>query len=155
MKIILFQPCIPQNTGNIIRTCKVTGCSLVLVKPLGFLFSDRTLKRAGLDYHKDVNIELIDDLDTYLKTTTSPFYFLSSKATKKYTDVNYSQDVILIFGSETSGLPDIFWKQYQDRFLTIPMIPDERCLNLSNSVSIAIYEAWRQLDFSLFDYVVQ
>lgn len=147
MKIVLFQPQIPQNTGNIVRTCAVTGSSLILVRPLGFSVSDRWLKRAGLDYWEGVNVVLIDDLETLLNTTTTNFYFFSSKADKYYTEISYKQDDILIFGSETSGLPVNIMKKWPERFVKIPMLPEARCLNLATSVGIVIYEALRQQEF--------
>jgi len=147
MKIILFQPDIPQNTGNIIRTCSLTNTDLILVRPLGFSISEKNLKRAGLDYFDKTKIEQIDDLENYLSEKNS-FYFLSSKTKKLYSDVKYEKDTILIFGSETSGLPKIYHEKYPDRFITIPMIENARCLNLSNSVAIVLYEALRQNSFS-------
>lgn len=147
MKVVLFQPQIPQNTGNIVRTCAVTGSDLILIPPLGFKISDRKLKRAGLDYWEGVSMTLIDDLFSYLQGLESPFYFFSSHALKKYTDVSYTSHDHLIFGSETEGLPSLYWERWPDRFLTLPMIPRSRCLNLSTSVGIALYEAWRQIKF--------
>lgn len=147
MKIILFQPQIPQNTGNVVRTCAVTGSSLVLVAPLGFSLSDRWLKRAGLDYWEGVDVEVIEDLETYLTNTSSLFYFFSSKAQKKYSDIQYGNNDILIFGSETTGLPSSYYSRWPDRFVKIPMKPNARCLNLATSVGIGIYEAWRQVSF--------
>ena len=147
MQIILFKPEIPQNTGNIIRTCYLTNSSLSIVTPASFSLSDRNLKRAGLDYFKDLDLEKIDDLEIYLLDKKS-FYFFSSKAEKSYADVKYEKDAILIFGSETSGLPKIFFEKYMDRFLKIPMKKKSRCLNLSNTVAIALYEALRQNSFS-------
>ncbi len=149
MKIVLFQPQIPQNTGNVVRTCAVTGSELILVEPLGFSVTDRWLKRAGLDYWEGVPVNLISDLETYLETVTSPFYFLSSHATKRYTEIEYVSDCILIFGSETSGLPKRFHEHWPEAFVTIPMLPDARCLNLATSVGIVLYEAWRQQGFSV------
>lgn len=151
MKIVLYAPCIPQNTGNIIRTCSVTGSELILVRPLGFQLSDRMLKRSGLDYHSKSKLTIIDDLEEYLDNTLEPFYFFSSKAKKYYSEVNYENDSILIFGSETDGLPDNFWEKYNERFVTIPMKNEARCLNLSNSVAIALYEGLRQQQFSFID----
>ncbi|NGX33908.1 MAG: tRNA (cytidine(34)-2'-O)-methyltransferase [Candidatus Anoxychlamydiales bacterium] len=147
MQIILFRPEIPQNTGNIIRTCFLTNSNLSIVTPASFSLTDRNLKRAGLDYFKDVNLEKIENLEKYLLDKKS-FYFFSSKAKKSYSDVNYEKNAILIFGSETSGLPKVFFDKYRDKFLTIPMKKDSRCLNLSNSVSIVLYEALRQNNFS-------
>ncbi len=144
MKIVLFQPQIPQNTGNIVRTCSVTGNELILVAPLGFSTNDRWLKRAGLDYWEGVPVSIIDDLEKYLEETELPFFFFSSKATQKYTDLEISKDSILIFGSETSGLPEIYHKRWAEKFATIPMLPNSRCLNLATSAGIVIFEAWRQ-----------
>lgn len=149
MLIILFQPQIPQNTGNIVRTCAVTGSSLTLVAPLGFSVNNRWLKRAGLDYWEGVNVSIIDDLDTLLKETQSSFYFYSSKAATRYDAISYQSSDYLIFGSETSGLPDRFLDKWPDRFVTIPMISGVRCLNLATSVGIVVYEAWRQQSFTL------
>ena len=147
MKVILFQPQIPQNTGNIVRTCSVTGSSLSLVRPLGFSVTDRWLKRAGLDYWDGVDVSFLDDLADYLQNTSHNFYFFSSKATQTYSDINYAADDLLIFGSETSGLPQHFVDKWPDRFAKIPMIPEARCLNLATSVGIVLFEAWRQQNF--------
>ena len=145
MKVILFQPQIPQNTGNIVRTCAVSGCDLGLVHPLGFSVNDRWLKRAGLDYWEGVSVDQINDLENLLENTPSPFYFFSSHAKTPYHHVKYTKDDWLIFGSETSGLPDQFFQRWPDRFLTIPMLPEKRCLNLATSVGIIVYEGIRQL----------
>ncbi len=147
LKIVLFQPQIPQNAGNVVRTCKVTGSELILVKPLGFSTSDKALKRAGLDYWDGVSVKQIDDLEEFLKNTTTPFYFLSSHATKLYTDVSFTPDTHLIFGSETAGLSPVFLEKWPELFITVPMIKDSRCLNLANTVSIVLYEALRQNGF--------
>lgn len=144
MKIILFQPQIPQNTGNIVRTCSVSGSGLILVEPLGFSLSDRWLKRAGLDYWEGVNVERIDNLEKYLDQTPHPFYFFSSHAKKTYTDIIYAPDSMLIFGSETAGLPSLYREKWPDHFVTIPMLAEKRCLNLATSVGIATYEVIRQ-----------
>lgn len=147
MKIVLFQPQIPQNTGNIVRTCAVTGSSLTLVAPLGFSVSDRWLKRAGLDYWEGVDVSIIEDLEALLLETDANFTFFSSKAKKKYCDFTYQPNDILIFGSETTGLPNSFFEKWPDRFSNIPMVPGVRCLNLATSVGIVVYEAWRQQEF--------
>ncbi|MES2199015.1 MAG: tRNA (cytidine(34)-2'-O)-methyltransferase [Chlamydiota bacterium] len=147
MKVILYEPQIPQNTGNIVRTCKVTGSDLTLVKPLGFSITDRALKRAGLDYWDGVSVEVIDNLLEYLSHIQTPFYFLSSHAKKSYTEVAYTPNDLLIFGSETAGLPSIFLEKWPELFITLPMMNDSRCLNLANTVSIVLYEAWRQQGF--------
>lgn len=147
MKVILYQPQIPQNTGNIVRTCSVSGSSLVLVTPLGFSITDRWLKRAGLDYWEGVDVSCLDDLETFLNQTSFNFYFFSSKATTCYTSFNFKSDDILIFGSETSGLPSHFVDKWPKQFGSIPMKPNARCLNLATSVGIVVYEAWRQTHF--------
>lgn len=147
MKVILYQPEIPQNTGNIIRTCAVTGSQLILVPPLGFSLADRWMKRAGLDYIDSATITMIDDLEKYLEEGSNNFYFFSSKASKLYTDVSYKYGDCLIFGSESSGLPSHFKDKWPNEFVKLPMIPNQRCLNLSTSVGIAVYEAMRQLQF--------
>ena len=148
MKIVLYSPQIPQNTGNIARTCAATKTELILVRPLGFSLSDRQMKRAGLDYWDRVPLSVIDDLDSYLKEQTSPYFFLSSKATQTYTSAKFPENSILIFGSETEGLPERYWKHCPEKFLTIPMVPDERCLNLASSAAIVLYEALRQNNFN-------
>lgn len=147
MKIVLFQPQIPQNTGNIARTCAATGTSLLLVRPLGFSTQSRWLKRAGLDYWSDVEIEEIDDLEHYLENTQSPFFFFSSKTKTSYTKASFPPDSLLIFGSETAGLAPVFWERWPERFYTIPMVQGQRCLNLANSAAIVLYEALRQTEF--------
>lgn len=147
MKVILFQPQIPQNAGNIVRTCAVTGSDLIMVRPLGFSTSDRWLKRAGLDYWEGVNVSFIDSLEEYLDSYAGSFYFFSSKASSLYTEVPYRKESALIFGSETSGLPPHYFERWPDRFVTLPMIAGVRCLNLATSVGIGVYEAWRQLHF--------
>ena len=147
MKVILYQPQIPQNAGNIVRTCAVTGCDLLLVRPLGFSTHDRWLKRAGLDYWEGVDVSFIDDLEKYLEQYSGNFYFFSSKASALYSSVSYNKESALIFGSETTGLPPIFFEKWPERCVTLPMIQGARCLNLATSVGIAVFEAWRQQEF--------
>jgi len=147
MKIILYQPQIPQNTGNIVRTCSVTGTELILVRPLGFNPSNRRLRRAGLDYWDGVKVSFIDDLEQFLEQSVHPFYFFSSKAERSYTETSYGAEDLLIFGSETSGLPDTIHERWPEQFRTIPMLPEKRCLNLASSAAIVVYEAWRQQGF--------
>lgn len=147
MKVVLYQPQIPQNTGNIVRTCSVTGSDLILVPPLGFSTKDRWLKRAGLDYWDGVHVETMDGLEEILETLPNNFYFFSSKAEKSYTDLCFTPDDWLIFGSETVGLPPHFQTKWPEKFATIPMLPNARCLNLATSVGIVVYEAWRQTGF--------
>ncbi len=147
MKIVLFQPQIPQNTGNVVRTCSVTGTDLVLVRPLGFSTQNRWLKRAGLDYWEGVAVDEIDDLASYLEASRSPFFFFSSKCSRLYTEASYPSDSILVFGSETTGLPSLFREKWEDRFYTLPMLEGQRCLNLATSAGIVLYEALRQNHF--------
>lgn len=149
MKIVLIQPQIPQNTGNIVRTAAVTGSDVLIVNP-GFSTSDRHLKRAGLDYWEGVNVQVIDEIEEFeqmLDNATHSFYFLSSKSSLKYSDVSYKSDDWLIFGSEQTGLPKHFSEKWMDHFRTIPMREGARCLNLATSAGIVVYEAWRQLKF--------
>ncbi|MBX7067216.1 MAG: tRNA (cytidine(34)-2'-O)-methyltransferase [Parachlamydiales bacterium] len=145
MKIILFQPQIPQNTGNIVRTCSVTGAGLILVRPLGFSTQSRHLKRAGLDYWEGVQVQEIDDLDSYLEETEDPFFFFSSKVPASYTTAPFSMNSLLIFGSETTGLPSKYFEKWPEKFFTIPMIAGSRCLNLATSAGVVLFEALRQI----------
>jgi len=147
MKVVLYQPQIPQNTGNIVRTCAVSGVQLILISPLGFSTNDRWLKRAGLDYWEGVDVEIKDDLNSILETTPNCFYFFSSKAKKCYADFSFSRDDWLIFGSETAGLPSHYHEKWPEKFGKIPMCSSARCLNLATAVGIAVYEAWRQNGF--------
>jgi len=147
--VILHQPEIPPNTGNIIRLCSNTGVRLHLVKPLGFTLDDRQLRRAGLDYHEFACIKTHDDLATAL-TAIQPqrLFALSTKGAVRYDQVRYTPKDAFIFGSETSGLPATIWDQIDARYrLTLPMRPGNRSLNLSNAVAVVVFEAWRQLDF--------
>jgi tRNA (cytidine/uridine-2'-O-)-methyltransferase len=148
MQIILFQPQIPQNAGNVVRSCAVTGTSLRMVRPLGFTPTDKHLKRAGLDYWEGVDVGIIEDLESYLEQCSSPFFFFSSKVEQRYTDIQYPSNSILIFGSETAGLPLHYHERWKEKFATIPMRPGVRCLNLATSVGIVLYEALRQNNFS-------
>ncbi|HEY2811113.1 MAG TPA: tRNA (cytidine(34)-2'-O)-methyltransferase [Rhabdochlamydiaceae bacterium] len=152
MKVVLYRPQIPQNTGNIVRTCSVTGTELILVTPLGFSTSNRMLKRAGLDYWEQVSVAFTADLEAYLASCSYPVFFFSSKAKRCYTEAEYTGESLLIFGSEDEGLPAAFHKKWADRFWKIPMKKNSRCLNLSNAVSIIIYEAWRQQGFATADF---
>ena len=147
MKILLYHPQIPQNTGNIARTCAAANAELVLVEPLGFSLKDRHMKRAGLDYWDQVKVSIIDNLGEWLQGEQAPFFFFSSKATSIYTEANYPTDAILIFGSETDGLPEWIWEKYPSCFYTIPMQESQRCINLASSAAIVLYEALRQTNF--------
>ena len=149
--IVLVEPEIPQNTGNIVRTCHATGCALHLVRPLGFDVSDKYLKRAGLDYWDEVEINYYDSFDEVLKKfPSSRFYYFTTKGLNRHCDVKFKEGDFLVFGKETKGLPEPLLKVHKDECLRIPMIGETRSLNLSNSVAIAVYEGLRQLDFNGF-----
>ena len=153
INIVMVEPEIPQNTGNIARTCAATGAKLHLVKPLGFEISDKYLKRAGLDYWDKVEIEehesLQDFLDKYKPEENNMFY-ASTKATHCYSDVDYRNfdEVFILFGKETKGLPEDLLQKYIQNTIRIPMRHNLRSLNLSNSVNIILYEVLRQVDFN-------
>lgn len=144
--IVLVQPQIPQNTGNISRLCAATNSVLHLIEPLGFALTDKYLKRAGLDYWEYLEVHRHKNLDIFLENhDNAKFVFLSSKVEKVYWEHKYQENSYLIFGSETSGVPAEVMKRYCDKFFTIPQYNEKvRCLNLSNSVSIVLYEALRQ-----------
>lgn len=146
--IVLVEPEIPQNTGNISRTCAVTGCSLHLVRPLGFSVDDRQLKRAGLDYWKDLDIYYYDSFDEVVKGHPGARFFLySTHAVKCYSEERYLEGDFLVFGKETAGLGEKLLNEYASCIRRIPMRPNERSLNLSNSVAVVVYEAFRQNGF--------
>ena len=148
MHIVLIEPEIPGNTGNIARLCAATGIELHLVKPLGFSTDDKYLKRAGLDYWHLVKVHYHENFDEVLALYAGHnFYYCSTKAPRSYTEATYTAEDILVFGKETAGIPESILKAHWDTCVRIPMIPDARSLNLSNSVAIVAYEAMRQLDF--------
>ena len=148
ISIVLVEPEIPQNTGNIARTCAVTGMPLILVRPLGFDVSDKAVKRAGLDYWDKVNISYFDSFAEVVEAhPEGTFYYCSTKAKKHYTDVAFEENAFLVFGKETKGLPEELIFNNMDHAIRIPMRPTLRSLNLSNSVAIIAYEALRQHDF--------
>ena len=149
MHVVLVEPEIPPNTGNISRTCAVTGTTLHLVEPLGFSLSERHLRRAGLDYWEHLQLVLHPDLMAFLAQVEGKrLWLLTTKGTRFYTDVKYEPDDCLLFGRETAGLPDWLLARYPDRCLRIPMGPGIRSLNLSNAVAIVLYEALRQQGFA-------
>ncbi len=154
LNIVLVQPEIPQNCGNIARTCAATGSRLHLIRPLGFDISEKAVRRAGLDYWHLVDVRVYDDLeDFFRKNPVSQMWCLSTKAPRAYTEAAFSDESYLFFGRETKGLPEDFLAQHYDRCVRIPMRPDARSLNLSNAVAITVYEALRQLNFpGLQDY---
>lgn len=150
--IVLVEPEIPQNTGNIARTCAATGCTLHLVKPLGFDISDKYLKRAGLDYWQYVNVKIWDSLQQLVEAYPGGnYYFFTTKARKRHIDAQYKEGDFLVFGKETRGLPEELLVAHPDDCVRIPMIGELRSLNLSNSVAIAVYEGLRQNDFKGFN----
>lgn len=149
--IVLVYPEIPPNTGNIARTCAATGTDLHLVKPLGFSIDEKSVKRAGLDYWPFVNINIYENLEEFFeKNEKAPKYYVSTKGAHSYTDFEYEDDAMFLFGKETKGLPRELLEANIDRTIRIPMIPKEelRSLNLSNSANIVLYEALRQKNFS-------
>ena len=148
ISIVLVEPEIPENTGNISRTCACTGMPLYLIGKLGFEITQSRVKRAGLVYWDKLHVEHLPDLSALTdRFGEEKFYYFSSKATRLYTDVAYPEDAFLVFGKETKGLPPELVSAHPDRALRIPMRPTLRCLNLSNSVAVAAYEALRQYDF--------
>ena len=146
--IVLYEPEIPQNTGNIARTCACTNTVLHLIEPLGFDVSESAIKRAGLDYWDKVTVLLYKDFDAFLaKNEGANCYFLTKKAVVPYIDIKFKDGDFLVFGKETKGLPDALLEKYEKRALRIPMKDGVRCLNLSNSAAIVLYEALRQTGF--------
>ncbi|MGZ4031358.1 MAG: tRNA (uridine(34)/cytosine(34)/5-carboxymethylaminomethyluridine(34)-2'-O)-methyltransferase TrmL [Tumebacillaceae bacterium] len=148
MHIVLVEPEIPANTGNISRTCSCTGISLHLVRPLGFSVDDKQLKRAGLDYWHLLDLHYYDSFDELqAKYPSGRFFFATTKAEKSYTDFAYTQDDFFVFGKETRGLPDELIEKNMETAIRIPILPDARSLNLSNAVAVVVFEALRQMDF--------
>ena len=150
LDIVLFQPEIPPNTGNIIRLCANTGFPLHLIRPFGFRWGDKGAKRAGLDYHELANVELHANLEAYFETRKPPRVFgITTKGTQFYHNVVFQPGDALFFGPETRGLPQQFLESLPENHrLRIPMKPSSRSLNLSNAVAVVVYEAWRQYMFS-------
>ena len=150
--IVLVEPEIPQNTGNIVRTCAATGCRLHLVRPLGFEVTDKYLKRAGLDYWKDAEIFYYDSFDEVFNANPdAAFRFFTTKAQKSYSEASFKRGDFLVFGKETRGLPEELLVEHKDGCVRIPMLGETRSLNLSNSVAIAVYEGLRQNNFDGFN----
>ena len=150
LNIVLVEPEIPQNTGNIARTCAATGTRLHIIEPMGFKIDDRKLKRAGLDYWHLLDITYYKNIDDFFKKNPDGHYrFFTTKAQNRYVDVEYGDNVYLFFGKETKGLPEELLFNHPDECVRIPMINDSsaRSLNLSNSVAIAVYEVLRQWDY--------
>jgi tRNA (cytidine/uridine-2'-O-)-methyltransferase len=148
LNVVLVSPEIHQNTGNIARTCAATGARLHLIGPLGFEITDKALRRAGLDYWYSLDVSLYDSLeDFFQKVRPERMWLLTTKAPRRYTDVQFQDGDYLFFGRESAGLPEPFLEAHRESCLKIPMAPEARSLNLSNSVAITVYEALRQLDF--------
>ncbi len=147
--IVLVEPEIPQNTGNIARTCAATGCTLHLVKPLGFEISDKQLKRAGLDYWNLVNVVVHESFDEVQNKadTGARFFYFTTKAPRAYTEARFGEGDYLVFGKETKGLDEELLVRHREECVRIPMREESRSLNLSNSVAVAVYEALRQNAF--------
>lgn len=146
--VVLVEPEIPQNTGNIVRTCAATGCTLHLVRPLGFDVSDKALKRAGLDYWHFVDIRYYDCFEEVEKAyPAARFYFFTTKGRKIYSDAAFEEGDFLVFGKETKGLPEELLLRHPDACLRVPMLKNLRSLNLSNTVALAVYEGLRQNGF--------
>ena len=148
LNIVLHEPEMPANTGNIGRTCVATDTVLHLIEPLGFKINDKMLKRAGLDYWDKLDVRIYDDFDDLLaKNPGAKIYMATTKAARSYTDVQYEDDCYIMFGKESAGIPESILQKYQDTAVRIPMWGDIRSLNLSNSVAIVLYEALRQNNF--------
>ena len=154
MNIVLLEPEIPYNTGNVGRTCAAVGASLHLIRPLGFDTDDKAVKRAGMDYWKDVDVRYYDDFQDFLNRTglDSPdskarLYMSTTKAPRLYTDITYGRDDFIMFGKESAGIPEPILRRHMDAIVRIPMLENRRSLNLSNSVAIVLFEALRQNGF--------
>ena len=148
MHIVLHEPEIPQNTGNIARTCAATGATLHLIEPLGFSLEEKHIKRAGLDYWHLVNIKKYSNYEEFLEKNNYPkVYMATTKSKQTYVDVKYEEDAYIMFGKETAGIPEEILLQNKQTCIRIPMVSEARSLNLSNSVAVVIYEALRQNQF--------
>jgi tRNA (cytidine/uridine-2'-O-)-methyltransferase len=149
MHIVLHEPEIPQNTGNIVRTCKSTGSVLHLIEPLGFVIEDKKLKRAGLDYWYEMDIRVHNDFDSFQSANPAArLWLVETTGGMYYSQAEYRDGDYFVFGKETSGLPAALQEKYSDRCIRVPMVKDNRSLNLSNAVAIVLYEALRQTGFS-------
>ena len=147
INIVMVEPEIPQNTGNVARTCAATGARLHLVGPMGFKIDDKKLKRAGLDYWNLLDITYYENFEDFLSKNEGDFFYFTTKARNVYSDVNYPDNCYLFFGKETKGLPEELLLENPDACVRVPMIENARSLNLSNTVAIATYEVLRQWNF--------
>ena len=149
LNIVLFEPEIPANTGNIGRTCVATNTRLHLIEPLGFSLEEKQLKRAGMDYWKDLDVTTYVNWEDFCqKNPDAKVYYATTKARHVYSEVSYEPDCFIMFGKESAGIPEEILKEHPDTCVRIPMVGETRSLNLSNSVAIVLYEALRQNDFS-------
>ena len=149
LNIVLYEPEIPANTGNIGRTCVATNTRLHLIEPLGFSLDEKQLKRAGMDYWKELDLSIYKNWEEFCeKNPEAKIYYATTKARHVYSDVNYEPDCYIMFGKESAGIPEEILKEHPDTCVRIPMVGETRSLNLSNSVAIALYEALRQNEFS-------
>ena len=149
LNIVLLEPEIHSNTGNIGRTCVATGCSLHLIKPLGFELDDKHLRRAGMDYWYDLDLHVYENYQDFVdKNPGAKVYYATTKAHQKYTDVTYPDDCFIMFGKESAGIPEEILVDNEETCVRIPMLGDTRSLNLSNSAAIMVYEYLRQRDFA-------
>ncbi|WP_053984140.1 tRNA (uridine(34)/cytosine(34)/5-carboxymethylaminomethyluridine(34)-2'-O)-methyltransferase TrmL [Niameybacter massiliensis] len=150
MHIVLHEPEIPQNTGNIARTCAATGATLHLIEPLGFSIDEKALKRAGLDYWHLLDVRTYKNFEEFLEKNNNPKIFMATtKAHHTHVEVEYEEDAYIMFGKESAGIPEEILINYEDTCVRIPMIESARSLNLSNSVAVVLYEALRQTDYKL------
>jgi len=147
LNLVLVEPEIPQNTGNIARTCAATGARLHLVEPMGFKVDDAKLKRAGLDYWHMLDITYYPNLSAFFKRNDGPFFYFSTKAPRAYTEISYPNRVYLVFGKETAGLPEDLLRANLEHTVRLPMLAGARSLNLSNSVAVGAFEVLRQWGF--------
>lgn len=147
LNIVLVEPQIPQNTGNIARTCAVTGARLHLVGPMGFRVDDAKLKRAGLDYWHLLDITYYSNLEDFFARNNGPCFYFTSKGPRRHTEAEYPDNCYLLFGREDAGLPEELLLAHQEQCVRMPMRQGVRCLNLSNAVAVGVYEVLRQWDF--------
>ena len=149
LNIVLFEPEIPQNTGNIGRTCVATNTRLHLIEPLGFRLDEKSLRRAGMDYWKDLDVTTYRDFDEFMsKNPDAKIYMATTKAPNVYSEVSYEPDCYIMFGKESAGIPEEILVHHKENSIRIPMVGEIRSLNLSNSVAIVLYEALRQNNFT-------
>lgn len=149
MNIVLLEPEIPQNTGNIGRTCCATGTKLHLIEPMGFRINEKSLKRAGMDYWEDLDVTIYDSYNDFVERNPGiKIWYATTKAPNRYSDARFGENDFIMFGKESAGIPEDILVDHQDSCIRIPMNPEIRSLNLANSVAIVLYEALRQNDFA-------